>query len=159
MSAFEKIEDSVMAIGLTHQEMEGSCSNRSENSCDIKLDISRTLANDSPLSTYPSTRPLFAPSVRPNGAAQLFQTTCRPDIQYQKSEQTVKDESFCKIFRFGSWEATTRVRASAQGRRVEGGELKLRHWAKSRMVAVVDWWQHRKKRLLRKMNGRRRSDF
>ncbi|CAA2997322.1 homeobox-leucine zipper ATHB-13-like [Olea europaea subsp. europaea] len=86
-----------MAIGLTHQEMEGSCSNRSENSCDIKLDISRAPANDSPLSLHPSTRPLFTPSMRPNGVAQLFQTTCRLDIQYQKPEQTVKDESFCSM--------------------------------------------------------------
>ncbi|CAA2971758.1 homeobox-leucine zipper protein ATHB-13-like [Olea europaea var. sylvestris] len=80
-----------------NKEMEGSCSNRSENSCDIKLDISRTPANGSPLSTHPSTRPLFAPSMRPNGAAQLFQASCRPAIQCQKPEQTVKDESFCSM--------------------------------------------------------------
>ncbi|CAA2977542.1 homeobox-leucine zipper ATHB-13-like [Olea europaea subsp. europaea] len=46
-----------------NKEMEGFCSNRSENSCDIKLDISRTPANDSLLSTDPSTRPLTVPVV------------------------------------------------------------------------------------------------
>ncbi|CAA2953345.1 homeobox-leucine zipper ATHB-13-like [Olea europaea subsp. europaea] len=80
-----------------NKELEGSSSNRSENSSDIKLDISRTPAIDSPLPAHPQNRPLFAPYMRPNGAAQLFQTSSRPDIQCKKLDQTVKDESFCSM--------------------------------------------------------------
>ncbi|XP_076936895.1 homeobox-leucine zipper protein ATHB-13-like [Bidens hawaiensis] len=39
-------------INLNIKETEGSCSNRSENSSEIKLDISRTPAIDSPLSSH-----------------------------------------------------------------------------------------------------------
>ncbi|KAL5759565.1 hypothetical protein ACOSP7_018083 [Xanthoceras sorbifolium] len=73
-----------------NKETEGSCSNRSENSSDIKLDISRTPAIDSPpLSTHPIiSRTLFPPSssVRPTSVAQLFQnsSSSRPDLQCQK---------------------------------------------------------------------------
>ncbi|KAL2546855.1 Homeobox-leucine zipper protein ATHB-13 [Forsythia ovata] len=80
-----------------NKEMEGSCSNRSENSSDIKLDISRTPAIDSPSSTHPTSKQLFAPSMRPNGVTQLFQTLSRPDIQCPKTDQSVKDESFCSM--------------------------------------------------------------
>uniref|UniRef100_A0A5B7A4X7 Homeobox-leucine zipper protein n=1 Tax=Davidia involucrata TaxID=16924 RepID=A0A5B7A4X7_DAVIN len=87
-----------------NKETEGSCSNRSENSSDIKLDISRTPANDSPdLSTHPITsRPFFPSSIsRPTGTvAQLFQNSSRPDhLHSQKIDhQTVKEESFCNMF-------------------------------------------------------------
>ncbi|XP_031277707.1 homeobox-leucine zipper protein ATHB-13 [Pistacia vera] len=76
-----------------NKETEGSCSNRSENSSDIKLDISRRPAIDSPLSNHPTSRPLFptsSSSLRPTptGVAQLFHNhnTSRPDLQMGKEE-------------------------------------------------------------------------
>ncbi|KAJ4833474.1 Homeobox-leucine zipper protein ATHB-13 [Turnera subulata] len=87
-----------------NKETEGSCSNRSENSSDIKLDTSRTPAIDSPLSSHPTSRPLFPPSsVRPTGVAQLFQTnpssrTTDHHIQCQKIDQIVKEESLTNMF-------------------------------------------------------------
>ncbi|KAG5059402.1 hypothetical protein AAZX31_01G042800 [Glycine max] len=83
-----------------NKETEGSCSNRSENSSDIKLDISRTPAIDSPHSTHQQSRPLFPPSsARPAGVAQLFQTSSRPDLpSCQKIDQMVKEESLSNMF-------------------------------------------------------------
>lgn len=82
-----------------NKETEGSCSNRSENSSDIKLDISRTPAIDSPLSTHPTSRTLFPSSIRPTGVAQLFHnSSSRPDLHCQKIDQTVKEESLCNMF-------------------------------------------------------------
>lgn len=78
-----------------NKETEGSSSNRSENSSDIKLDMSRTPASDSPLSTHQHTtsRTFFPPSARPSGGiAQLFQTSSRPEIQM------VKEESLSNMF-------------------------------------------------------------
>lgn len=86
-----------------NKETEGSCSNRSENNSDIKLDISRTPAIDSPQSTHPNptSRTLFSSSlIRPSsGVAQLFQNTSRPEvIQCQKIDQMVKEESLTNMF-------------------------------------------------------------
>lgn len=88
-----------------NKETEGSSSNRSENSSDIKLDISRTQASDSPLSTHHTTtttsRTFFpCPSARPpGGIAQLFQTSSRPEqLQCQKIDQLVKEESLSNMF-------------------------------------------------------------
>ncbi|KAG4207910.1 hypothetical protein ERO13_A03G099000v2 [Gossypium hirsutum] len=85
-----------------NKETEGSCSNRSENSSDVKLDISRTPAIDSPLSTHPTSRTFFPTSIRPTGgAAQLFQTSSsRPDHHHpcQKMDQMVKEESLSNMF-------------------------------------------------------------
>ncbi|XP_061338792.1 homeobox-leucine zipper protein ATHB-13-like [Gastrolobium bilobum] len=81
-----------------NKETEGSCSNRSENSSEIKLDISRTPANDSPLSIHQPSRTLFPSTARPAGVAQLFQTSSRPDIQCQKIDQMVKEESLSSMF-------------------------------------------------------------
>ncbi|XVE85901.1 hypothetical protein DITRI_Ditri17bG0128600 [Diplodiscus trichospermus] len=88
-----------------NKETEGSCSNRSENSSDIKLDISRTpAAIDSPLSTHPTSITLFPTSSirQPTGGtvAQLFQTSSsRPDhLQCQKMDQMVKEESLSNMF-------------------------------------------------------------
>ncbi|XP_042485334.1 homeobox-leucine zipper protein ATHB-13-like [Macadamia integrifolia] len=81
-----------------NKETEGSCSNRSDNSSDINLDISRTPAIDSPLSSHPS-RPLFPASIRPATMTQFLQNSSRPDLHCQKMEQTtVQDESFCNMF-------------------------------------------------------------
>ncbi|CAI8587857.1 unnamed protein product [Vicia faba] len=86
-----------------NKETEGSSSNRSENSSDIKLDISRTQASDSPLSTHHTTtsRTFFpCPSTRPPGEiAQFFQTSSRPEqLQCQKIDQLVKEESLSNMF-------------------------------------------------------------
>ncbi|CDP00303.1 unnamed protein product [Coffea canephora] len=88
-----------------NKETEGSCSNRSENSSDIKLDISRTPAidRDSPLSTHPTaSRSLFPTSIRSAGGmttTQLFHNSTRPDLQCQKMDHsTVKEESLCNMF-------------------------------------------------------------
>ncbi|KAF2302400.1 hypothetical protein GH714_036190 [Hevea brasiliensis] len=85
-----------------NKETEGSCSNRSENSSEIKLDISRTPAIDSPLSNHPTSRTLFpSSSIRPTGVAQLFQnSSSRPDhIHCQKNiDQMVKEESLSNMF-------------------------------------------------------------
>ncbi|GLT66396.1 hypothetical protein SLA2020_387620 [Shorea laevis] len=83
-----------------NKETEGSCSNRSENSSEVKLDISRTPAIDSP---HPTSRPLFPSSIRPTSLTQLFHnTSSRPDLQCPKIDQIVKEESsltnmFCTI--------------------------------------------------------------
>ncbi|PSS28723.1 Homeobox-leucine zipper protein like [Actinidia chinensis var. chinensis] len=81
-----------------NKETEGCSSNRSENSSDAKLDISRTPAIDSPLPAHPTIRPIFPPSMRPNGVAQLFQNTSRPDLHKNNVDQSVKEESFCNMF-------------------------------------------------------------
>lgn len=92
-----------------NKETEGSCSNRSENSSEIKLDISTTTpaatCTESPLSTHPIPRALF-PSTsslsRPGGvvAHQLFHnSSSRPEIHHcPKMDQTVKEESLCNMF-------------------------------------------------------------
>lgn len=93
-----KNREPIESINLNIKETEGSSSNRSENSSDIKLDISRTQASDSPLSTHHT---FFPPSARPAGIAQLFQTTSssRPEIQCQKIDQmVVKEESLSNMF-------------------------------------------------------------
>ncbi|KAH7515907.1 homeobox-leucine zipper protein ATHB-13 [Ziziphus jujuba] len=87
-----------------NKETEGSCSNRSENSSEIKLDISRTPAIDS----HPITRrTLFPSSIRPTGVAQLFQNSSSrgPDhLQCQKNnnnnniDHMVKEESLSNMF-------------------------------------------------------------
>ncbi|CAA2956515.1 Hypothetical predicted protein, partial [Olea europaea subsp. europaea] len=80
----------------------------------------------------------------------------------------LKNPYLTEIFRFGSWEATTpavdggrrRVRAEALGEVEDGGCGGL----VAAQVFLLEnewqhWWQNRKKRSLRKMNGRRRSGF
>ncbi|KAB5544968.1 hypothetical protein DKX38_013080 [Salix brachista] len=84
-----------------NKETEGSCSFRSENSSDVKLDIARTPAIDSPLPNHhPLSRPFFpSSSTRPAGVAQLFQTnSSRPDFRCQKMDQMVKEESLTNMF-------------------------------------------------------------
>ncbi|KAH1256362.1 Homeobox-leucine zipper protein ATHB-23 [Glycine max] len=82
-----------------NKETDGSSNNRSENSSEINLDISRTPTIDSPLSTQQSnSRTLFPSSARPTGVAQLFQTTSRAEIQCQKIDHMVKEESLSNMF-------------------------------------------------------------
>uniref|UniRef100_A0A1D1XZ29 Homeobox-leucine zipper protein n=1 Tax=Anthurium amnicola TaxID=1678845 RepID=A0A1D1XZ29_9ARAE len=81
-----------------NKETEGSCSNKSDNSCDInQLDVSRTPPIDSPMET-PHLRPFLQPS-RPAGMAQLLQLpSSRAELQCPKVENGVQDESFCNMF-------------------------------------------------------------
>lgn len=84
-----------------NKETEGSCSNRSENSSEIKLDISRTAPA---IDSHPSGRSLFPPnSMRPAGMAHLFHnSSSRPssDLHHQclKMDQSVKEESLSSMF-------------------------------------------------------------
>ncbi|PPR87084.1 hypothetical protein GOBAR_AA33607 [Gossypium barbadense] len=83
-----------------NKETEGSCSNRSENSSDVKLGMSRT---PTVIDSHPtSCRTLFPTSIRPTTAvAQLFQTSSsRPDnhLQCQKMDQIVKEEGLGNMF-------------------------------------------------------------
>ncbi|NP_001296723.1 jasmoni isoform 1 [Solanum lycopersicum] len=103
-----------------NKETEGSCSNRSENSSEIKLDISRTPAIDSPLSNHHpniSSRPFFPPSMirsnnnnNNNGVVvphQLFHinsSSSRQDLKLMDQNTTtnnsssVKEESLSNMF-------------------------------------------------------------
>ncbi|XP_060214549.1 homeobox-leucine zipper protein ATHB-13-like [Lycium barbarum] len=110
--ALKNSEQPTESINL-NKETEGSCSNRSENSSEIKLDISRTPAIDSPLSNHHhpiSSRPLFPPSmIRPNNnnnngvlPHQLFHinsSSSRPDLKLMdQNTNTVKEESLSNMF-------------------------------------------------------------
>lgn len=75
-----------------NKETEGSSSNRSENSSDIKADISKTPATERTLSAQATSLPLFPPSLRPNTVPQLFHNSSRPD------HQIVKEETFYNMF-------------------------------------------------------------
>ncbi|MED6150024.1 Homeobox-leucine zipper protein ATHB-13 [Stylosanthes scabra] len=96
-----------------NKETEGSSSNRSENSSEIKLDISTRTPNsaiDSPLSThhhhnhntnnnnsrtlFPSPSNAAAAAARPTEVAQLFQTT----PHHHHHHHMVKEESLSNMF-------------------------------------------------------------
>ncbi|XP_028808426.1 homeobox-leucine zipper protein ATHB-13 [Neltuma alba] len=91
-----------------NKETEGSCSNRSENSSEIKFDITRTPTMDSPdLSTHQTSITLFpssSASVRPPSASggvapQLFQASSRPELhQCEKVDQMAKEENLSNMF-------------------------------------------------------------
>ncbi|KAL3636271.1 Homeobox-leucine zipper protein ATHB-13 [Castilleja foliolosa] len=96
-----KTREPTESINL-NKETEGSCSNRSENSSEIKLDIStnNNPAIDSPLSNI-ANRSLFPSSIRPNMVAQqLFHNSPRAEMQCPKMDQIVnnKEESLCNMF-------------------------------------------------------------
>ncbi|CAN4124427.1 unnamed protein product [Withania somnifera] len=114
--ALKNREQPTESINL-NKETEGSCSNRSENSSEIKLDISTTPAIDSPLSNHHhpniSSRPFFPPSmIKPNNnnngvvvPHQLFHinsSSSRPDLklmdQSATTNSTVKEESLSNMF-------------------------------------------------------------
>lgn len=90
-----KGREPIESINL-NKETEGSCSNRSDNSSENNLDISRTSASDSPLSSDPS-RPLFRSSVRATSIVQLLQNS-RPDSHCQKLHNPIQEESICNMF-------------------------------------------------------------
>ncbi|KAK9064548.1 hypothetical protein SSX86_015930 [Deinandra increscens subsp. villosa] len=103
-------------INLNIKETEGSCSNRSENSSEIKLDISRKPAIDSPLSSHHHQHHqqpipnLFPPSNIERHDSnnmmgnQLFHnSSLRPadhQLQCQKLDQpnAIKEECFSSMF-------------------------------------------------------------
>ncbi|KAE8720656.1 Homeobox-leucine zipper protein HOX21 [Hibiscus syriacus] len=85
-----------------NKDTEGSCSNRSENSSDVNLVISRTPAIDS----HPTSITLFpTTSIRPTGGgvevAQPFQTASsrvNNHLHCQKMDQMVKEEGIGNMF-------------------------------------------------------------
>ncbi|KAK1315454.1 Homeobox-leucine zipper protein ATHB-13 [Acorus calamus] len=111
-----KGREGVEPINLNIKETEGSSSNRSENSSEINLDISRTAATaiDSPMSTHQNNRQFFPPpmSIRSAAAAaahhhhhhqqQQLLHGSRSDAAAvapcMKVEQPVQDESFVNMF-------------------------------------------------------------
>ncbi|CAD5191413.1 homeobox-leucine zipper protein HOX21 [Musa acuminata AAA Group] len=78
-----------------NKETEASCSNRSENSSEINLDISRTSVTESPLHPHQSL-PFFQ-SIRPADIDQLLQSSSRPDMQCPKIENGVTEGSFSNL--------------------------------------------------------------
>ncbi|KAK6928210.1 Homeobox domain [Dillenia turbinata] len=83
--------------GIVHinlnKENEGSWSNGSENSYDVK-EFPRTIPLDTTLSSHPASAPLFTSSFRPPNMPQFLRT----DLQCQKMDQTVQDEGLCNVF-------------------------------------------------------------
>ncbi|KAJ8471199.1 hypothetical protein OPV22_025542 [Ensete ventricosum] len=67
-----------------NKDTEGSCSNKSENSSEINLDISRQSVDKSPL--HPHQSSTFFQPVRPGDMDQLFQSSSRPETQCPKLE-------------------------------------------------------------------------
>lgn len=78
-----------------NKENEASCSNRSENSSEINLDISRTSATQSALNSHQTIS--FYPSIRPTEIDHLLQGTSRPEIQCPKIEHAIPDGNFSNL--------------------------------------------------------------
>ncbi|CAL9137262.1 unnamed protein product [Musa acuminata var. zebrina] len=78
-----------------NKETEGSCSNRSENSSEINLDISRTSVTESPLNPHQSLP--FIHSIRPADMDQLLQSSSRPEMQSPKIETGATEGSFSNL--------------------------------------------------------------
>ncbi|GAB2280300.1 hypothetical protein Dimus_014941 [Dionaea muscipula] len=97
-----KSREPTESINLNKETDQGSCSNRSENSSEIKLDISRTQPATA-IDSHPTSIPLFPPSssstIRPTPhhhvVAQLFP---KPDLQCPKYDHPVKEEGFTNMF-------------------------------------------------------------
>ncbi|RWV95355.1 hypothetical protein BHE74_00010373 [Ensete ventricosum] len=81
-----------------NKETEGSCSNRSENSSEINLDISRTSVTESPLNPHHSLPPPFVHSIRPADMdQQLLGSSSRPEMQSPKIETGATEGSFSTL--------------------------------------------------------------
>lgn len=80
-----------------NKETEGSSSNRSENSCDINLDISRTAAIDGPLNPTQSSRQFF-PSYRPPPIVTQLPKMENAIAATAAAAAGSNDENFCNIF-------------------------------------------------------------
>ncbi|KAI4386366.1 hypothetical protein MLD38_004302 [Melastoma candidum] len=96
------------SINLNKETDQGSCSNRSENSSDIKLDIVRGFpVIESPVSALqaPSSRQLFPTTIRREAGSgsgagfvhQLFQATSKQGEQMVKEESNMVTNMFCGI--------------------------------------------------------------
>ncbi|XP_020275215.1 homeobox-leucine zipper protein HOX21-like [Asparagus officinalis] len=80
-----------------NKETEGSCSNRSENSSEVNLDISRTPAIESPLNPNQSI-PFFQSIRPPTTMVQLLQGQNRQELPCPKIEHNgVNDENFSNL--------------------------------------------------------------
>lgn len=77
-----------------NKETEGSSSNRSENSCDINLDISRTAAIDGPMNPNHSSRQFFPSYRQPPNAAQA----AKIESGTGSAGGGPNDENFCSMF-------------------------------------------------------------
>nr|XP_043605909.1 homeobox-leucine zipper protein ATHB-13-like [Erigeron canadensis] len=110
-----KNKESTELINLNVKETEGSSSNRSENSSEIKLDISRTPATDSSLSSHHQNQQQPIPNLFPssnidrpnttnNVAYQLFHNSSSRATEHQlhcqKLDQStaIKEECFSNMF-------------------------------------------------------------
>ncbi|KAK9105049.1 hypothetical protein Scep_021893 [Stephania cephalantha] len=95
-----KSREPTESINLNKETDQGSCSNRSENSSDINLHISRTPAIDSPTSPHTS-KSLFptTTSMRPASLGQLIQNSSRSsEVPCSKIEHGMQEESFSNMF-------------------------------------------------------------
>ncbi|XP_072990723.1 homeobox-leucine zipper protein ATHB-23-like [Typha latifolia] len=82
------------AINL-NKETDGSCSNRSESSFDINLDISRTPTIDSP--SNPNQSRTSMPCYRPSNVSQILQNSSKSVAQCSKLENGIQDENLCNM--------------------------------------------------------------
>lgn len=77
-------------------------SNGSENSSDIKLDISRTSVMNSPVSSSQFSNKHHFTSSRPLVMAQQLHGSTRSDLQcFKIDHQNIQEESFCNMFNNG----------------------------------------------------------
>ncbi|XP_030449294.1 homeobox-leucine zipper protein ATHB-13-like [Syzygium oleosum] len=102
--ALKSTREPAESINLNKETDQGSCSNRSENSSEIKLDITRTPPVESPVSGHvppAAGRQLFPASIRPaasgGSVAQLFQNPSRPDHSMIVKEESSITNMFCGI--------------------------------------------------------------
>lgn len=100
--ALKNKEPTESIINLNIKETEGSCSNKSENSSEIKLEISRTPRIDSPLTSLQQHHHHYQPI--PNLFHNLSSRQTDHDhhnhLHAQKTDQsvTIKEESLCNMF-------------------------------------------------------------
>ncbi|PKU71450.1 homeobox-leucine zipper protein HOX21 [Dendrobium catenatum] len=92
-----KGRDGAELINL-NKETEGSSSNRSENSCDINLDISRTAAIDGPAMNPNETGRQFFPSYRPTTNVTQLPKIENAIPTAAAAGGSGNDENFCNIF-------------------------------------------------------------
>lgn len=103
--ALKSTREPAESINLNKETDQGSCSNRSENSSEIKHDITRTPPVGSPVSAHAlpaAGRQLFPASIRPAASggpvvAQLFQNPSRPDHPMIVKEESSITNMFCGI--------------------------------------------------------------
>ncbi|KAK6913238.1 Leucine zipper, homeobox-associated [Dillenia turbinata] len=92
--ALRSRESNVIVRINLNKENEGSWRNGSENSYDMNLEFPRTIPLDTPLSSHPTSAPLFTSSFRTPNMTKFLRT----DLPCQKMDQTVQDEGLCNAF-------------------------------------------------------------